>query len=798
VTGEAAERLAVASLRLLAATFAAVGIVFIALPDSLLEWLTDFGDSIGSFTAAPPSDERLWLALGFAYMVVIAGICLVVSLDVARYRPFLLVLAAGKAASSLASLGFYAFSSDVFAYLLNFIVDGLLVGVALWLWTLAGRAGEPAAPSSRRAPGLRAAELRTLRAFAEAMAPGVGALPAALGNAGEIDGRVDVAATIQRFLTTAPARSVRRIGLALRGVEWLSFPRRFSRADVETRQELLARLESSRFQLVHDVILYMKVLAGLGYANDARVRAAVGSEARCAVAGGEPRSAPEREPQPLGELTPPPDGEECDVAVVGSGAGGAVAAAVLAEAGLDVVVLEAGRYLDRDNYPEEPVAALRALYRDGGLTVCEGRPAIPTPVGRAVGGTTVINSGTCLRAPGDVLASWVAEHGVEWASDLDEEYEAAERVLAVAPVDPDRMGRNGQLLRGGAEALGARHEPLRRNAGRCVQCSSCPQGCRLDAKRAMHVSYLPRAVAAGARVRAGVEVRRIELRGRRAHALECLASDADPEANGRPPRRLTVRPRHGIVLAGGAFGTPELLLRSGFRSPGGQVGRNLRIHPACWVGARFDEEVRGWDGVMQSYAVTEWEPQGLLLEATFTPLAFGAQWLPGTGLEHARRVLAYDHVASTGVHLSDRSSGRVRLTGDGSLRLTYKLLRDDARRLAFGIARAAELFYAAGAVEVYPQISSVPTLGRADIHRLESSPPPTPALRLEAFHPMGTARIDADPRRGAVAPDGSLHGADGAWVADGSLLPSSIGVNPMMTIIAMASKVAKGIAERLS
>ena len=99
---------------------------------------------------------------------------------------------------------------------------------------------------------------------------------------------------------------------------------------------------------------------------------------------------------------------------------------------------------------------------------------------------------------------------------------------------------------------------------------------------------------------------------------------------------------------------------------------------------------------------------------------------------------------------------------------------------------------------MYPQISSVPTLGRADIHRLESSPPPTPALRLEAFHPMGTARIDADPRRGAVAPDGSLHGADGVWVADGSLLPSSIGVNPMMTIIAMASKVAKGIAERLS
>jgi hypothetical protein len=147
VTGAAAERLVVASLRLLAATFAAVGILFIAVPDSLLDWLTDFGDAIGSFAAAPPSDERLWLALGFAYMVVIAGICLVVSLDVVRYRPFLFVLAAGKSASSLASLGFYVWQDDVFAYLLNFIVDASLVGVALWLWVLAGRVGAPAAPS---------------------------------------------------------------------------------------------------------------------------------------------------------------------------------------------------------------------------------------------------------------------------------------------------------------------------------------------------------------------------------------------------------------------------------------------------------------------------------------------------------------------------------------------------------------------------------------------------------------------------------------------------------------------------
>jgi hypothetical protein len=147
MTGARAERFVVTNLRLLAASFAAVGILFIAAPNGVLDVISDLGDEIGDFTRAPETVEKFWLALGFAYMVVIAGICAVVQADVVRYRPLLLVLAAGKAASSLAALGFYVFDSDVFIYLLNFIVDGALVGVALLLWRIAGRVGEPAAPS---------------------------------------------------------------------------------------------------------------------------------------------------------------------------------------------------------------------------------------------------------------------------------------------------------------------------------------------------------------------------------------------------------------------------------------------------------------------------------------------------------------------------------------------------------------------------------------------------------------------------------------------------------------------------
>ena len=149
MTGEAAERFVVLSLRLLAATFAVVGLLFIAAPDGTLNVLDDLGEwlPLGAFSAAPETLQQLWLALGFSYMVVITGICLVVQADVVRYRPLLLVLAAGKAASSLAALGAYLFDDDVFAYLLNFLVDGFLVGVAILLWHVAGRVGEPAAPS---------------------------------------------------------------------------------------------------------------------------------------------------------------------------------------------------------------------------------------------------------------------------------------------------------------------------------------------------------------------------------------------------------------------------------------------------------------------------------------------------------------------------------------------------------------------------------------------------------------------------------------------------------------------------
>jgi choline dehydrogenase-like flavoprotein len=617
---------------------------------------------------------------------------------------------------------------------------------------------------------------------------------------------VPVAEPLARFLSRMPARTVQVVRLALRTFEFLPFPWRFSRMSVEARSQYMAKMESSRFSLYRDLLLLAKLLSMIGWARDPRVQSVVGFESRCAVAEGEPQPSSTG----VGDLEPRGDGEECDVAIVGSGAGGASAAAILAKAGLDVMVLESGPYVDHTSYPTDPLDGLPLLYRDGGMTIASGKPAIPIPVGRTVGGTTVINSGTCFRAPREVLDEWREVGGIDWAGDLGRFYSEAEKVLAVTPLDLETLGRNGQLCAEGAKALGASGGPISRNAGKCVQCSSCPLGCEIDAKRATHVSYLPRAVASGARVRAGVQVQRILTEDGRATGLACRAgmpTTASQEARASSSaatntaaastlagRDWEVRAK-AVISAGGAFGTPELLLRSGISHPA--LGRHLHIHPAAWIGARYEEEVRGWDGVMQSYYVDQWQPEGILLEATFTPLSFGAQWLPGVGVAFSDRVANFGHIASIGVHLHDRSEGRVRLTSNGSLRLSYRLLEEEARKIQFGIARAAEVHFAAGATEVYPNVGPVSVISRGKLAEFESMPLKPADLRLEAFHPMSSARMGSDPDTSVCDPRGAVRGVENLYVADASLLPTSVGVNPMMTIIACASHVAGDVGAAL-
>ena len=592
-----------------------------------------------------------------------------------------------------------------------------------------------------------------------------------------------------RLLESAPPRTRALARLAVAALQRLTFPRRFSRLPLERRTRVIERLETSGSLLRRSLVLLLKTLCCVPYARAPDVQAAVGSQPRCELGPG--ADHPPLPPHLDRAAMEPPTNEveDCDVAIVGSGAGGAAAARVLAEAGLSVIVLEEGDYHDALTYSRDPIDALRTLYRDGGLTACEGRPPIALPVGRCVGGTTVVNSGTCVRAPAGVLRRWREQLGIPWATQLYGEYQSLERDLAVRPVEPPTAGSNAQLCRIGADALLASNGPIPRNAGGVVCCGTCPTGCALDAKRAMQVSELPRAVAAGARIRAGVKVRKIVVQRGQVSGV----------AGHTPSGDRYVAKARAVVLAAGALGTPELLLAQGLANRSGQVGRNLHVQPACWVGARFaGREVRGWDGVMQSWRVDEWLNRRVFLEATFTPLAFGAPWLPGAGAALKERIEHYGELAIIGVHLADASAGRVRLGKRGELRLSYRLTRADAERLRFGIARAAQIHFAAGAREVYPQVGGIRVIGPGEEARIEQGLFSPAALRLEAFHPMGTARMGPNPRTSVVDPNGQSHEVDSLYVADASVLPTALGANPMLTIMACARRIARGLAARLA
>ena len=370
-------------------------------------------------------------------------------------------------------------------------------------------------------------------------------------------------------------------------------------------------------------------------------------------------------------------------------------------------------------------------------------------------------------------------------------------MLAVTPVDPERMGRNGQLLREGAEALGVRHEPLRRNAGRCVQCSSCPHGCRLDAKRAMHVSYLPRAVAAGARVRAGVDVAAHLFARRARRRLECAvwpqrrarasASHAHrPPAPRRRARRRGVR--HARAAAAIRVPLPERAARPEPADPSRLLGGRAVRRGGPRLGGR-DAELR---------ASPNGRSAGSCSRRRSRPSPSAPSGCP------ARRRAPAARARLRPDRLDGRAPLRPLIRAGRAWRATARCASPTAsaattrETLCFGIARAAELFYAAGAREVYPQISGHADR-RARRHRAARGLAAA-ASRCASRPSTRWGRRGWTPTRSAEwsAPTARSTEPTGVYVADGSLLPSSIGVNPMMTIIAMASRVARQLAERLA
>ena len=481
---------------------------------------------------------------------------------------------------------------------------------------------------------------------------------------------------------------------------------------------------------------------------------------------------------------------ECDVVVIGTGAGGAVMAKELAERGHAVLMVEEGEYYSRSSFNGRAVDNLRRFYRDSAATGSLGNCVIPIPMGRLVGGSTAINTGTCWRTPEWVLQKWVNRGLSELAPDnMGPYFERVERELQVTPADPAYLGGVADVIARGCDVLGYSHRPLNRNAPGCDGASVCDFGCPRGAKRSTDVSYVPSALQRGAMLYTGARAERIVFEDGRAVGLEARSVDGH--------HRLRVR-AEATVVACGTLITPAFLQRQGLHKGRRHVGRNLSIHPASTVSALFDEEIMGYTAIPQGYCIDELQREGILPMGASAPIDMGASQFNFVGRQLMDVMENYDRVASFGVMISDRSKGQVRLGPGGRPVILYWLGRRERDLMQRGMAMVSRVFLAAGAREVYPALHGHRVLRTArDLERMETARTAAADYLLTAFHPLGTCRMGTHPGDGVVSPNHEVFGIPGLYIADGSVVPSSVAVNPQVTIMALATRAADLLADRL-
>jgi choline dehydrogenase-like flavoprotein len=627
-----------------------------------------------------------------------------------------------------------------------------------------------------------------LRAVADALIPRGGDFPLGAED-------VDLIGRLERFLAHTTASTRTQIRALLR--VWEAGPllsrhlRPFSRLSPTARASWMDGSQSARAPWRRLPLLLLKTLCLTAFCADSAVEDALGYGHGC-LDDRPPRSGPRLMPLQYPEVSGTVE-ETADACVVGSGAGGAVVACELARAGLRVVILEEGAYFTRQDFVGPPLDRVQRMYRNAGATLALGRPPIPIPLGKCVGGTTVVNSGTCFRTPERVLRAWEAEHGLEGIDPgtMAPYFDEVERAIAVKPVPWEVIGINAEVFDRGVQALGLHGAPILRNIDGCRGCGQCAFGCPSDAKQAMHLTYLPAACAAGARLYARCRVERVRLESRRATGVDAVLLDRDSDA---VRARLTVHAPL-VIVAAGAIHTPGLLARSGVRHR--SLGRNLRVHPAVGVAGFFRQELYAWRGTLQSYMVDRLQDtHGVMIEVTTPVPGVNAAALAGVGPTLKTGLARFRHTAAAGLFVSDTGAGRViPLPGAREPLLTYRLAPADVRALCEGIALVAEVLFAAGAESVHSGVAGVPELQHPrEAAALRQGSIGAAALSPTGFHPMGTARMGRDPATAVTDSWGGVHGISGLHVADASLFPTCVGVNPQVSIMAFATRIARRLA----
>lgn len=499
---------------------------------------------------------------------------------------------------------------------------------------------------------------------------------------------------------------------------------------------------------------------------------------------------------------------EGDVAIVGTGAGGAISAEILARAGLRVVMVEEGAYHTAQDFTLREVPTFARLYKDGAVRPTKDG-ALSIVQGRTVGGSTTVNWTSSFRTPEPTLRHWQQSHGIEGLGpdELAPWFEKIEAQLHIAAWEAHNV--NNQLLARGAERLGWRHGVIRRNVRNCMSLGYCGLGCPVDAKQSMDTTAIPAALDHGAVLATRVRAERLQLSGDRVTAIEGLALD---ERGVHPTGRRVWLRAPWVVVAAAAINSPALLMRSAVPDPHKLLGKRTFLQTHNYSLAFMPEPIEPFYGAPQSIFTDQftWR-DGVTGRAGFNMEAAGAQpvvsmnFWKGLGTEMAdfARRLPHLHVLVSqirdGFH-PDSPGGEVHLRDDGSALLDYPVndfIWDGVRSSYLAMA---ECQFAAGAESVHPACSDATMYrtwpeAQAAIAALRLR---SPNVFLNSTHPLGGCAMGGDPRTSVVDTYGRHHHVKNLAVFDGSIFPTSLGVNPCLSIYALAARNATALAERIA